>query len=73
MLGQIWDTKPKTGKGVPGQMYFFWGHVVKSCVCLGMSGMDGHLVTLAEATCIFKPLYTHNSGNIAYFNYSVFT
>jgi len=44
ILGQIWDTKPKTGQmGVHGELRLFPGHVVKNRDCSGKSGTDGHL------------------------------
>jgi len=42
MLGQIWDTKSKMG--VPVELIFFLGHVVKNVNCPGKFRMDGHLI-----------------------------
>jgi len=44
MSGQSRDTKPKTGQiGIPEELWFFLGHVVKNRNSPGISGMDGHL------------------------------
>jgi len=44
-LGQIRDSTPKTGQmGVPGELWFFSGHVLKNLDCPGKFGTDGHLM-----------------------------
>jgi len=64
-LGQIRDTKPKMGKmGVPGELLFFLGHIIKNRDCPRKSGTDAditlHSITESVSRDVFVTLWFIN-------------
>jgi len=61
-LGQIRDTKPKMG--VPGELLFFLGHIIKNRDCPRKSGTDAditlHSITESVSRDVFVTLWFIN-------------